>query len=62
MVCGFVIVVVGKMWCFDKSTSWIHTHLLNMSDTISTSVSAAAIFSAEESCGRPPKRKDIVGE
>lgn len=32
---------------------------LNMSDTISTSVSAAAIFSAEESWGRPPKRKDI---
>lgn len=30
-----------------------------MSDTISTSVSAAAIFSAEESWGRPPKRKDI---
>ena len=26
----------------------------------STSVSAAAIFSAEESCGRLPKRKDIV--
>ena len=31
-----------------------------MSETISTSVSAAAIFSAEESWGRPPKRKDIV--
>lgn len=31
-----------------------------MSDTISTSVSAAAIFSADESWGRPPKRKDIV--
>ena len=31
-----------------------------MSETISTSVSAAAIFSAEESCGRPPKRNDIL--
>lgn len=30
-----------------------------MSDTISTSSSAAAIFSADESWGRPPKRKDI---
>ena len=32
-----------------------------MSEMSSTSVSAAAIFSAEESCGRLPKRKDIVG-
>ncbi len=39
---------------------YVYTYLLNMSDTISTSVSAAAIFSAEESWGRPPKRKDIV--
>jgi hypothetical protein len=32
-----------------------------MSDTMSISVSAAAIFSAEEGCGRPPpKRYDIV--
>ena len=31
-----------------------------MSEISSTSVSAAAIFSAEESCGRLPKRKDIV--
>ena len=31
-----------------------------MSEMSSTSVSAAAIFSAEESCGRLPKRKDIV--
>ena len=29
-------------------------------ETISTSVSAAAIFCSEESWGRPPKRKDIV--
>lgn len=35
-------------------------HLSNISEIISTSCSAAAIFSAEESCGRPPKRKDIV--
>ena len=31
-----------------------------MSEMSSTSVSAAAIFSAEESCGRLPNRKDIV--
>lgn len=31
-----------------------------MSETISTSVSAAAIFSADESWGRPPKRKDMI--
>ncbi len=34
--------------------------LLNMSETISNSVSAAAIFSALESCGRPPNRKDML--
>jgi hypothetical protein len=34
---------------------------LNMSDTISISASAAAIFSADVGCGRPPpKRKDIL--
>lgn len=34
---------------------------LNMLETISISASAAAIFSAEEGCGRPPpKRKDMV--
>lgn len=33
---------------------------LSMSETISTSSSAAAIFSADDSCGRPPKRKDMV--
>ena len=43
--------IVGGAW---------GANLLNMSETISTSVSAAAIFSAEESWGRPPKRKDIV--
>ena len=32
-----------------------------MSENISTSVSAAAIFSAEESWGRELKRKDMVG-
>jgi hypothetical protein len=31
-----------------------------MSDTISISASAAAIFCSEESWGRPPKRKDIL--
>lgn len=35
------------------------TYLLNISETISTSVSAAAIFSADESCGRPPNKNDI---
>ena len=38
-----------------------YRYRLNMSETISTSVSAAAIFSAEESWGRAPKRKDILG-
>lgn len=33
------------------------TYRLNISETISTSVSAAAIFSAEEGCGRPPPNK-----
>lgn len=38
-------------------------YLVNMSDTISISVSAAAIFSAEVGCGRPPpNRNDIVNE
>ena len=35
-------------------------YLSNISEIISTSCSAAAIFSAEESWGRPPKRKDIL--
>ena len=36
------------------------TCLLYMSETMSISASAAAIFSADEGCGRPPpKRKDI---
>lgn len=48
-----------RMCCY-KGVSEAHGYLLNMSDTISTSVSAAAIFSAEESWGRPPKRKDIM--
>ena len=38
----------------------VWTDLLNMSETISTSVNAASIFSAEESWGLPPKRKDIL--
>ena len=36
------------------------TDRVSMSLTISTSVSAAAIFCSEESWGRPPKRKDIL--
>lgn len=31
-----------------------------MSETISISASAAAIFCSDESWGRPPKRKDIL--
>lgn len=38
------------------------TYRLYMSETISISASAAAIFSAEEGWGRPPKRKDMVAE
>jgi hypothetical protein len=33
---------------------------VNMSEIISTSVSAAAIFCSEDILGWPPKRKDIV--
>jgi hypothetical protein len=33
---------------------------LYMSETMSISASACAIFCSDESCGRPPKRKDIV--
>ena len=45
----------------DDSLSGVEaSYRLNMSDTISTSVSAAAIFSADESWGRPPKRKDMI--
>ena len=36
------------------------TYRLNMSEIISTSVSAAAIFSAEDILGAPPKRKDMM--
>lgn len=35
-------------------------YLVIISPIISTSVSAAAIFSADEGCGRPKGRKDIV--
>lgn len=38
----------------------IESYRLNMSVTISTSVSAAAIFCSEESLGAPPKRKDMM--
>lgn len=33
-----------------------------ISETISISASAAAIFSADVGCGRPPKRKDMLGK
>lgn len=36
------------------------THRVNMSEIISTSVSAAASFCSEDILGWPPKRKDIV--
>lgn len=36
------------------------TNRLNMSEIISTSVSAAAIFCSELILGGPPKRKDIL--
>lgn len=38
-------------------------YLLNMSVMSSSSVSAASIFCADESCGRPPpNRKDMLNE
>lgn len=47
--------------CFGAMESGMVPYRLNMSDTMSTSISAAAIFSADVGCGRPPpKRKDIV--
>lgn len=33
---------------------------LNISETISISASAAAIFSADDGCGLPPNRKDML--
>ena len=47
----------GQKW---GRVGWLYR--LNMSEMSSTSVSAAAIFSAEESCGRLPKRKDIIND
>lgn len=38
----------------------VHAYRVNMSEIISTSVSAAAIFCSEDILGWPPKRKDIV--
>lgn len=40
----------------------VEAYRLSMSDTISTSSSAAEIFSAEESWGRPPNKKDMVDD
>ena len=48
----------AEWWLRGERLGWCYR--LNMSEMSSTSVSAAAIFSAEESCGRLPKRKDIV--
>ena len=36
------------------------TDRLNISLTMSISTSAAAIFSADEGCGRPPNKNDIM--
>jgi hypothetical protein len=36
------------------------THRLNISLTMSISTSAAAIFSADVGCGRPPNKNDIM--
>jgi len=47
--------------CKEEGNEKMGTDRLNMSETISTSVSAAASFSADESWGRLPKRKDMVG-
>jgi hypothetical protein len=38
----------------------MNAYRVNMSEIISTSVSAAAIFCSEDILGWPPKRKDIV--
>jgi hypothetical protein len=37
----------------------VKTYRLYMSETMSISASAAAIFCSDESWGRPPKRKDM---
>lgn len=36
------------------------TNRVYMSDTMSISASACAIFCSEETCGRPPNRYDIL--
>lgn len=41
-------------------TRMISSYRVNMSEIISTSVSAAAIFCSELILGWPPKRNDIV--
>ena len=50
-------VVSGCALCLPAG---IYAYWLNIFETISISASAAAIFSAEDGCGRWPKRKDIV--
>lgn len=61
--CSVVVVTNQEFQCsniFLCACSILVTYRLNKSETISTSVSAAAIFCSEESWGRPPKRKDMV--
>ena len=40
----------------------IADYLLTIPDIISISASAAAIFSADDGCGRPPNMNDISGK
>ena len=51
----------GNQHIFGTQSDLELCYLLNISEIISTSVSAAAIFSAEDSCGFPPKRNDMLG-
>lgn len=46
-----------------RTRGLLYPYRLNMSETISISVSAAAIFCSDEGCGRPPNReKDILDD
>jgi len=40
--------------------AWWEVYRLTMPEIISSSDSAAAIFSAEEGCGRPPNMNDMM--
>lgn len=57
--------MIDSVCGWDELHSWdqfsaSYPYLLNISEIISTSVSAAAIFSADDNWGFPPNRKDIV--